>query len=101
MSLITAIIEMSEGELERASKSLSSLRSYSDTHELKDLHSRIAKQEETLNIYIRYNKIQNHIQNKPKKEDLKSQSLLDVMEYLKTISHLLSSYSSDSKPKNP
>ncbi len=101
MSLITAIIEMSEGELERASKSLSSLRSYSDTHELKDLHSRIAKQEETLNIYIRYNKIQNHIQDKPKKEDLKSQSLLDVMEYLKTISHLLSSYSSDSKPKNP
>jgi tetratricopeptide (TPR) repeat protein len=101
MNLITAIINMSEGNLELASQSLSLLRSYSDTHELKDLHSRIVKQEETLNIYLRYEKIQNHFQDIPKKEDLISQSILDVMEYLKSISNLLSSYSSESKPKNP
>ena len=101
MNLISAIIEMSEGNLEHASDSLSSLRVYSESHELPGLHSRIAKQEDTLDIYLRYNKIQDQIQNISERQNLKSQSLMDVVDYLKTISHLLSAYSSESKPNEP
>ncbi len=97
MNLISAIIDMSEGDLVHASESLSVIRSYSESHQLSDLFSRLEKQENNLKIYQRYNKLQDQIKDFSEREYLKSQSLKDMMHYLKTISRLLSAYSSDTK----
>jgi tetratricopeptide (TPR) repeat protein len=101
MNLISSIIDISEGKFGQATNNLKLLRTYSENHGLIGLQSRILKQEDYLAIYQKYMQIQDQIQNQAEIEKAKSQSLMDVLDYLKAISRLLTTHSTDTKSKDP
>jgi tetratricopeptide (TPR) repeat protein len=100
MELISAILNIYEGNFGASEEKLNSLRTYSEKNSLLELQSRIEKQEHTLQIYQRYKNIKKSLQEKSEEDELRIQSMRDVSEYLKMVTHILRSYSPDSKRKN-
>ena len=97
MELISAILQMYEGNLIEAKERLHSLASYAIELSLMNLHEKVIKQQHMLNVYQTYQNIEDRFQSVEKEEELKSRSMKDVVRYLISATNLLRSYSSEIK----
>ena len=99
MELISAILNLYEGFYQISEEKLNSLLSYSEKNSLTELISRINKQVNNLQIFKTVDKVRSTIQDKSKENELKTQSMMDVTEYLRSVSYILRSLSSESVEK--
>ena len=94
IEFISAILDMYEGDLQRAEKRIKSLLLHTEQNSLKKLNSQIKKQLQTLSIYQRQQKIEKQIKGSSTDVNMRSQSLDDVIKYLKEMTNFFHSYDS-------
>jgi tetratricopeptide (TPR) repeat protein len=99
MELISAILLIYEKSYEISEEKFRSLLSYAEKNSLTELISRINNQLQNLQVFRTYEKVRRSIQDISKENDLKTQSMMDIAEYLKAATYILRSYSSDSVEK--
>ena len=99
MELISSLIFIYEGKFEIAEQKLEQLQKYSIDKSFKDLQLRIKKHQRTLHIFQTHSRLETDANVMNDQQNLKKRSLNDVLEYLKSITHLLSSFDSDSIQK--
>jgi len=106
VKFISAILDMYEGDLEGAEEKIRSLLLYTKENSLTKLNSQISKQFQTLSIYQTQEKIEKQVEGSHTDVDIKSQSLEDIIKYLKEMTNIFHSYDSknvldnDSTQKN-
>ncbi|MHA1543013.1 MAG: hypothetical protein ACTSQH_08555, partial [Candidatus Hodarchaeales archaeon] len=71
IEFISAILDMYEGDLQRAEKRIKSLLIHTEQNSLKKLNSQIKKQLQTLSIYQRQQKIEKQIKGSSIDVDMK------------------------------
>ena len=99
MELILSLILIYEGNYEDAQQKLEQLLNYSIEKSFSNLQFRIKKHQRTLNIFQTHSRLETDIESINEQQNLRKRSLNDVMEYLKSITHLISSFNSDSNQK--
>ncbi|MHA2176233.1 MAG: tetratricopeptide repeat protein [Candidatus Hodarchaeales archaeon] len=94
MELILALIFIYEGKYDIAQRKLETLYKYSTEKSFNDLQDRIKKHQRTLGIFQAHSRLESDV-NSDDTQDLKTGSLNDVLEYLKSVTDFLSSYNTD------
>jgi hypothetical protein len=99
MELISSLISIYEGKFEIAEQKLEHLQKYSIDKSFEDLQLRIKKHQRTLHIFQTHSRLETDVNAMNDRQNLKKRSLNDVLEYLKSVTYLLSSFDSDSIQK--
>jgi tetratricopeptide (TPR) repeat protein len=94
VEFISPILDMYEGDLQRAEEKIKTLLVYTEKNSLNRMYTQIKKQLQTLSIYQKQQTIEKQIKGSYSYVDMKSQSLEDIIKYLKEMTNLFHSHDS-------
>ncbi len=100
VELISAMLDMHEGDFQGAEDKINPLLQYTEENSLIKLHSQIKNQLQTLSIFKTQQRIENQVKGSNAFDDMKTQSIEDIINYLKDMTNLFHSYESRNEHKN-